>query len=427
VVRAAGLLLLATGLAAAAPGRVPPDHPPGWMSWTLDASAAAESNALAFDGLGRWRAAYLHGAPVYALRVAVPVAEGTGNCGLRGSARCETVDAATGALDLALTAAGEPHVSYTAGGLLRYARAVGSGGNCGPALSWGCATIDGGGPLDAGRGNALALAPGTGAARISYYEATGRDLRFAAAGAPGGNCGPGGSWRCEVIDAAGDAGWETALALDAGGQAVIAYYDCGSQPGPPCDRGDLKVARQVAAGTGNCGPELAWRCEVIDAAGDTGWQPSLALDGAGRAHVAYFACGSAADCSDDGSLRYAAEVESGGNCGPGLAWRCETVDGDGPAVVGLFPALRLDASGVAHISYYDASAQQLRFAYRAGGTATCGEAGGWQCAVVAPARSGETALALNAGGLPLVLYRSAQGARLAQMGWVMLAPVMVRR
>ncbi|MCZ7680922.1 MAG: hypothetical protein M5U28_19925 [Sandaracinaceae bacterium] len=75
---------------------------------------------------------------------------------------------------------------------------------------------------------------------------------------------------------------------------------------------------------------------------------SLALDALGGVHVSY----RDAAASD---LRYAYRS-------PGGVWTTTTVDADG--VTGKDTSIALDASGGVHISYHDATNLSLRYAYR---------------------------------------------------------------
>jgi hypothetical protein len=86
-----------------------------------------------------------------------------------------------------------------------------------------------------------------------------------------------------TVDAAGDTGWAPSLALDSGGAVHVAYRDYGDQ------EGDLWYATNESG---------AWVLTTVDAAGDTGWGPSLALDSGGAVHIAY-------TDGTNGDLRYA--------------------------------------------------------------------------------------------------------------------------
>ena len=76
---------------------------------------------------------------------------------------------------------------------------------------------------------------------------------------------------------------------------------------------------------------------------------SLALDNSGHPHISYYD-------RTDGDLRYARW--------DGTAWQVEIVDSQGDT--GKCTALALDAGGRAHVSYYDVTNGELRYARRDG-------------------------------------------------------------
>ena len=88
----------------------------------------------------------------------------------------------------------------------------------------------------------------------------------------------------------------------------------------------------------------AWSVSVVDPEGF--WTPSIAVDSAGRPHIAYFA--------ETNELRYASWT--------GSSWQFEKVDSW--SIMGEKASLALDSNDNPHIAYYDWDARDLKYAYK---------------------------------------------------------------
>lgn len=90
---------------------------------------------------------------------------------------------------------------------------------------------------------------------------------------------------------------------------------------------------------------LTWQLETVDGSDDVGTHTSLALDSNDQPHISYYD-----ETSSD--LKYAAH--------DGATWQIVTVDSSGS--VGQFTSLALDSNDRPHISFYDETNKTLKYA-----------------------------------------------------------------
>jgi hypothetical protein len=141
---------------------------------------------------------------------------------------------------------------------------------------------------------------------------------------------PQGSWQTELVDNFPTAGAGSSLILDAYHVLHVSYVTVGSVPW------NVKYAWKNESG---------WHSHLVDQI-DYGWDrwwTSLALDSEGFPHFSYWREGNLVIQHWDGAW-----------------WYLETVDSDGD--VGRFSSMALDASDRPHISYYDDTAGNLKYA-----------------------------------------------------------------
>ena len=229
-------------------------------------------------------------------------------------------------------------------------------------LAWVSSSIDAAG--DAGRYSSLAVDK-TGRLHIGYYDLLARKLKYATNAS--------GVWVESFVPDAGDVGRYASLAVDGTGSVHISYYDL--------DNGDLKYATNASG---------AWVVAVVDGVGDVGSYTSLKIDGLGMIHISYYDATRAA-------LKHATNASG--------SWLTDTVDGL-PANVGWYSSLAVDGNNKLHISYYDVTDRNLKYATNVSGA--------WE--VSAPDAAGDvgkySSLAVDGQGKLHIAYYDETGGRL---------------
>ncbi|MCK4444529.1 MAG: hypothetical protein KAW09_08295, partial [Thermoplasmata archaeon] len=276
----------------------------------------------------------------------------------------EIVDTAGGySSSLQLDSAGNAHISYNGGLLgLRYARQTATG--------WQIETVD-------LRGSYTSLGLDSNDwPNIAYYDSVNDDLKFAK--------WSGTSWSIEAVDLEGDVGRYASMALDSFDRPHIGYHRDEDAVGNKVF--DLKYAKwdgsqwtaEIVEAQGDVGfwtslalddldrPHISyvqsqtwdvkyarwngiqWDIQIVDSQGDLGYETSLFLDSMNRPHVSYM------EVIDDNNvhLKYA--------YWNGMFWLNETVDSS--VKVGEFCSLALDSLDRPSIAYFSVTGSELRYA-----------------------------------------------------------------
>ena len=215
---------------------------------------------------------------------------------------------------------------------------------------------------------------------ISYYDATNQDLKYAFITS--------GAWAKLTMDWTGDVGRFTSIVIGPDNRPAIAYYDFTNK--------DLKYLFKT--------PIDAWaeKPDLVDGLGDMGQFLSLAKDSLGNPHICYY------DASNQ-DLKYAWNLLSSATPG----WNVETVDfGAAPAttnwITGKYCSLAIDSANNPHISYYDRTKGDLKYAVKVGGVWTFTIVDRGACMDIAcnitEDVGGFTSLALNQDGKAAISY-----------------------
>ena len=220
---------------------------------------------------------------------------------------------------------------------------------------------------------------------ISYYDETNGDLKYLTNASS--------SWITTTVDSDGSVGEYTSIAIDSSDKVHISYH---LAKGDNLTYGDLKYANNITgvflSTTLDAGGDVgeytsiaidssdkvhisyqsnkslkyatnatgAWVTTTVDSSGFTGRDTSIAIDSSGKAHISYYD-----ETNDD--LKYITNA-------PGF-WGNLTIDSTG----GLYTSMAIDTSGKAHISYYDETNDDLKYATNASGvfvTTTLDSGGG---------------------------------------------------
>ena len=392
---------------------------------------------------------------------------------------------------LALDSAGQPHVSFVAEGVLKYGLRTAAGwqiSNVGPSNAgdtsialtdydtpliayeqegriklarkgayWDSETINEG----PSRSPSLAL-DAAGEPFVAYYNSEGESVYYAYYEA--------GSWRKTFVDGA-QLQAPVSLALGPGDEVYVAFIDGGSDPT------ELKINSETVIERGSTygwsialdadsqpvvsyrsapGNDLmfarrgndGWTIQTVESMGYVGYYPQVALDGSGKAHIAYLHSLTNQNVYDE--LKYAHQTSGGwqreliateigsymvgfaveANGRPHVVYRkyvengddvtyyayrttagwqreaIETKDGDG-----YYTSLAVDAQGRPHVAYanYSTAEEKVIYAYR--------DATGWHKEVVDSARDLvplSASLALAKDGTPRLVYSWIDGR------WVMI-------
>lgn len=309
---------------------------------------------------------------------------------------------------------------------------------------WFFDTVDSDPPYDVGQHVSIALHPVNGRPFISYYEASHQMLRMAKYVGTGGNCGPKNDWLCETVDHTGNVGMYNSIAIDpTDNLPIISYYDASNGALKVAVRtvfswviktvydpdlvsagrytslklgstdkiriayyvnnfmgyDSLWYAKYVGGGTGNCGGNN-YQCDIVDYGEGMGKYASLALDSSDQPHIAYYD-------GDNDALMYAHYSGS---------WLTRRII-PASSSSGKYASLVVDVNNgdLPHIAHYDSSTGMLEYAVYVGGNeGNCGMSNvlklEWQCDdidnVGISTDPKGVSISVDGSGYPIIAYQS---------------------
>jgi hypothetical protein len=294
-----------------------------WNYETVDSSSGTGQYAsIAIDSLNKVHISYYdwsNGNLMYATNAsgswAITTVDSTADVGVNSS--------------IALDSSDKVHISYYDWDnfYLKYATNV-SG-------SWAITTVDS--SADVGLYSSIAM-DSLDKAHISYYDYDTDDLKYATNAS--------GSWITETVDSTGMVGLYTSIAMDSSGKVHISYYEYYDD-----NNGDLKYATNATG---------SWVTETVDSSGEAGLYTSIVMDSSDNVHISYYD-----DTTKDLKFATNSVTPEAGNC-TNTNWDCEAVDSSG--AVGLYTSIAKDSSDKLHISYYNISTGELKYATNASGS-----------------------------------------------------------
>jgi hypothetical protein len=185
-----------------------------------------------------------------------------------------------------------------------------------------------------------------------YYDYNNGDLKYASCSS---NCTQPSNWDIITIDSTDDVGSDISVTVSPSDTIHISYYDF--------TNGNLKYAFCSS----NCTQASNWSTITIDSTGDIGISTSITVDSSDQVHISYY------DFTN-GDLKYAF---CSSNCTQASNWSVVTIDSTGD--VGDFTSITVDSSDQVHISYYDFTNGNLKYAFC---SSNCTQASNWSTTTV---------------------------------------------
>ncbi len=293
---------------------------------------------------------------------------------IMGAGKVDVAGAVGRRASLAIDAGGRLHVAYrdSTNLDLKYATCEEA---CASSANWITTAVDQDGSL--AYSVSLAVAP-DGELHVLYTDSDNFDLRYATCTA---DCTSQGAWTTATVDSVGNIGNFGSLGIDEDGRLHATYFVFS---GP--------FHLRYATCTLSCAAPESWTTANIGPVGTGVFRASLAVDGAGRVHVAW------PKHSGSGDLQYAS---CAAECNQDASWELGSVD-----FFTTTPSIVVEENGAVHLTYYSSIPDDLMYATC---SIQCGTLANWVTVAVDQAGDvgAHSSLTRDADGRLQVVYYDA--------------------
>ena len=237
---------------------------------------------------------------------------------------------------IAVDSSGHKHVSYRGQNIggLRYATDA-SG-------SWVVTTVDT--ASAAGYYSSIAI-DSNDVLHISYFDDTNKDLKYATCSR---SCTTASNWNKVSVDTSNNVGYYTSIAIDSNDAVHISHFD------------DTNKHPKYATCSSGCTTASNWDNVQVETSGSGGYFSSIAIDSNDAVHMSYFRW-------TNSEFKYAT-CSSG--CTMTSNWNTVSFDSVGSLGTGHNPSLAIDSNDGVHVSYFDATNNDLKYATCSSGCTT---------------------------------------------------------
>ena len=180
---------------------------------------------------------------------------------------------------------------------------------------------------------------------ISYFDDTNKDLKYATCSS---NCTTASNWNKVSVDTSNNVGYYTSIAIDSNDAVHISHFD------------DTNKHPKYATCSSGCTTASNWDNVQVETSGSGGYFTSIAIDSNDAVHMSYFRW-------TNSEFKYAT-CSSG--CTMTSNWNTVSFDSVGSLGTGHNPSMAIDSNDGVHVSYFDATNNDLKYATCSSGCTT---------------------------------------------------------